>query len=91
MKKFYVTLITVLLIATSSLGFAGSGHYGGGSASPGHEGSTGAPFATPGVFGGVGSDGDDIFSGHEREFEDAAPGAWSNDPEPGKDKPSDNK
>ena len=90
MKKFYVTLITVLFMATSSVGFS-DGHRGGGGASAGQEGFSAAPFVTPRNHGGE-QDTDTML--HERMFNDSegeSQGAWSNDPEPGKDKPSDKK
>jgi hypothetical protein len=88
MNKVYVILVTVLFLATSAVGFAASGHRGGGSASAGQEGFSATPFVTPRNHGGM-QDPDTML--HNRMFEEAAPGAWSNDPEPGKAKPSDEK
>jgi hypothetical protein len=85
MKKLYIILITVLFAVTSSIGFAAGGHRSGGSVHVGSEGVTGAPFATPRGFG------EEEFQDETHMFNDAAPGAWSNDPEPGKDKPSSDK
>ena len=81
MKKLYVILITALFAFTSSVGFAAEGN-GGGSAPA----DPGTRFNTPRGFGEEASQ--DEYESHERMFNEAAPGAWSNDPEPGKAKPS---
>jgi hypothetical protein len=94
MKKTMLIITAVLFITISfTLAAAGSGSagspgssgagYGGGSVQPGPE------FTTPRGFGEEASQ--DETEAHERKFEESAPGAWSKDPEPGKDKPSDNK
>ncbi len=88
MKRIYLALLTVMFVATSSAAFAADGDsgkssgsgYGGGSVNPGPE------FNTPRGHGEEASQDED--QAHEREFNEAAPGAWSKDPEPGKDKPS---
>jgi len=82
MKKLYIILIAALFAVTSSLGFAADGQSGDGS-SPG---GAGVRFDTPRGFGEEASQ-DDAES-HERMFNEEAPGAWSNDPETGKAKPS---
>jgi hypothetical protein len=95
MKKTMLIITAVLFVATSfTLAAAGSGStgsegrsgsgggYGGGSVQPGPE------FATPRGFGEEASQDDT--EAHERMFDEKAPGAWSKDKEPGKDKPSDN-
>ncbi len=89
MRKLYVVIITVLFALTSSIGFAAGGHRSGGSVPEGSEGVTGSPFNTPRGFGDAPLH--DEAAAQERLFNDAAPGAWSNDPEPGKDKPSSEK
>ena len=77
MKKTLV-ILSALLLAASSAGFASEGKsgggYGGGSATPGSE------FETPRGRGEEASDDDP---------EEKASGAWSKDKVPGKDKPSD--
>ena len=91
MKRIYLVLFTVVSVVISSATFAangGSGNssgsgYGGGSVKPGPE------FATPRGYGEEASQDED--KEHERKFNEAAPGAWSKDPEPGKDKPSPDK
>ena len=81
MKKLYIFFITALFAITSSVGFAAGGN-GNGSAPV----NAGTRFDTPRGFGEEASQ--DETQAHERMFNEAAPGAWSNDPEPGKDKPS---
>jgi hypothetical protein len=96
MKKTMLIMTAVLFVATTfTLAAAGSGSagsegasgsgggYGGGSVQPGPE------FSTPRGFGEEASQ-DETTEAHERKFEEKAPGAWGKDPEPGKDKPSDN-
>ena len=82
MKKLTIILITALFTVTSAVGFAAEGQGGGGAAPA----DPGARFDTPRGFGEEASQ-DDTES-HERMFNESAPGAWSQDPEPGKDKPS---
>ena len=91
MKRIYLVLFTLVFVVTSSATFAANGGsgkstgsgYGGGSVNPGPE------FATPRGHGEEASQ--DEGKEHERKFNEAAPGAWSKDPEPGKDKPSPDK
>ncbi len=82
MRKLYIILITVLLVMSSSVGFSAE-NKGDGSAPV----DSGTQFSKPRGFGEEASQ--DENESHERMFNEAAPGAWSKDPEPGKDKPSD--
>ena len=91
MLMFFAVLIiaapfTFAAAGSGAPGRAGSsgsgGGYGGGSVQPGPE------FTTPRGFGEEASQ--DEAEAHERKFEEKAPGTWSKDPEPGKDKPTDN-
>ncbi len=86
MKKLYVILVSVLFALTSSLSMAAGGHHGGGSAHQGSEGVKPSPYETPRGFG----DGSSYYEADalNRLFNEMAPGAWSNDHEDGKDKPS---
>lgn len=88
MKKLYIILITVLLAVTTSVGFAAGGHRGGGSAHDGSEGVTTSPFDTPRGFGEENPLDEDDMEHSERNFNEAAPGAWNNEDDSGKEAPS---
>jgi hypothetical protein len=75
MKKFYVTLITALVLATSSVAFSGNGRHGTGQGAVGKEGFVGTSFVTPRDFGTGGSE---VEFDHQRNFnQPPVPGNWS--------------
>jgi hypothetical protein len=88
MKKTILILISIIFVAASTVVFAAGGHKGGGSSHTGSEGVRPAPMNTPRGFGVENPENVFDREEHERKFDDAASGAWSNDKVPGKDKPS---
>ncbi len=87
MKKFYVTLITVLFMAASSVGFAANGRHG--AASVGQEGFFDATVVAPRDYGWGGLQDEE----DEHNFNEPPtnPGAWSEGKFKANARPSDKK